>query len=336
VDRRCDVWAAGVIAWELLAGRRLYGKRSETETLLAVVQQVPPKLREVKPDIPAQLEAVVARALTPDPEARIADAGALGEQLEEAWKAYTGVATTREVSELVRAAVAPAVAKRKVAIERVLAVRDGVSGSRLPELLASPEDSASGDSLVVGHDAAAEQDKESATGFQAVTSANRTRKVAAGVSVLGLALGGVILFALSRGLTTDAKSEVAAAPSSTPSVVVPPPPVSAPPPVAEKASVLLRANQKLTKVRIGRRNVDVAPASREVELELLPSEIGVELELEATSESGKIASASLGKNQGILKLEFESEPRHVPRSVPKPKPKPKPGDELAPTPFKKK
>ena len=41
LDRRSDVWAAGVIAWELLAGRRMFAKQSETETLLAIAENTP-------------------------------------------------------------------------------------------------------------------------------------------------------------------------------------------------------------------------------------------------------------------------------------------------------
>src|SRR5262249_46555975 len=36
VDQRADVWSAGVIAWELFAGRRLYGEAGSLQTLLKV------------------------------------------------------------------------------------------------------------------------------------------------------------------------------------------------------------------------------------------------------------------------------------------------------------
>ena len=81
VDQRCDVWAAGVIAWELLAGRRLFPNRNDTETLLAVVSSTPPHLREVKPEIPEALDALIAHALTPNLEARCPDVKTFRERL---------------------------------------------------------------------------------------------------------------------------------------------------------------------------------------------------------------------------------------------------------------
>ena len=52
IDRRCDVWAAGVVAWEMLARRRLFKGKKEAEALLALVTGIPPRLRTVRPELP--------------------------------------------------------------------------------------------------------------------------------------------------------------------------------------------------------------------------------------------------------------------------------------------
>ena len=81
IDRRSDVWSLGVVLWELLALRRLFGRRSDLELLRAVAEEpiVPPSL--VRPEVPPELDAVVLRALERDPGARYPSARALARDL---------------------------------------------------------------------------------------------------------------------------------------------------------------------------------------------------------------------------------------------------------------
>ena len=60
LDRRSDLWSAGVIAWEICAGRRLHEEGNDAATLLEIVSRAPPRLRTLRPDLPAALEDVVA------------------------------------------------------------------------------------------------------------------------------------------------------------------------------------------------------------------------------------------------------------------------------------
>src|SRR5690606_7461695 len=63
LDRRCDVWAAGVVAWELIARRRLYTSEDDVSTLLKIVTERPTRLREVAPHVAPELDEAVAWAL---------------------------------------------------------------------------------------------------------------------------------------------------------------------------------------------------------------------------------------------------------------------------------
>jgi len=59
IDRRCDVWAAGVVAWELLARRPLWERGAEDIALLIkLVTEKPQRLSSVAPDVPAEVDEV--------------------------------------------------------------------------------------------------------------------------------------------------------------------------------------------------------------------------------------------------------------------------------------
>jgi tRNA A-37 threonylcarbamoyl transferase component Bud32 len=66
-DRRVDVFAAGIVTWELLTGQRLFASASELETLKRVDAAfvVPPS--RINPAVPYALDQVVLRALARDP-----------------------------------------------------------------------------------------------------------------------------------------------------------------------------------------------------------------------------------------------------------------------------
>lgn len=81
LDRRVDVWALGVVAWELLAGRRLFRRETELETMEAILGQDIPLASEVMADVPAELDAIVQRALARDPDARYPTARDMGRDL---------------------------------------------------------------------------------------------------------------------------------------------------------------------------------------------------------------------------------------------------------------
>ena len=64
LDRRADVFALGVVFWELLTGRRLFDYKSEAETLTAVCSGGVPAPSRYQSGISPQLDAIVLRALS--------------------------------------------------------------------------------------------------------------------------------------------------------------------------------------------------------------------------------------------------------------------------------
>jgi serine/threonine-protein kinase len=71
VDARCDIWALGVIVYELLARRTPFLADTLTELCFKVAQETPPRLKELRPEVPDELDAVVMRCLEKDPDKRI-------------------------------------------------------------------------------------------------------------------------------------------------------------------------------------------------------------------------------------------------------------------------
>jgi serine/threonine-protein kinase len=81
VDRRADVFALGVVLWELLAFKRLFRRPTPAETLVALMSEPIPPPSECSPLAPPELDAVVLKALERDPDARYATARELGRDL---------------------------------------------------------------------------------------------------------------------------------------------------------------------------------------------------------------------------------------------------------------
>jgi eukaryotic-like serine/threonine-protein kinase len=66
-DQRADVYALGLIFYDMLVGRRrLERSTSPMVEMMGRLEEPPPRLRTMAPDLPEQLEAIVSRALDPD------------------------------------------------------------------------------------------------------------------------------------------------------------------------------------------------------------------------------------------------------------------------------
>lgn len=82
-DLRTDIFAAGIIMWELLANRRLFFGKSDVETVNMVRAAKIPSLSQINPEVSPALEQIINKALAKDPGQRYASARALGEELAE-------------------------------------------------------------------------------------------------------------------------------------------------------------------------------------------------------------------------------------------------------------
>ncbi|MDF2695384.1 MAG: serine/threonine protein kinase [Labilithrix sp.] len=82
VDARTDIWALGVILYELLTKRVPFYAETVTELVLVVVTEKEPPVRALRPDCPEGLEAIVARCLQKQAEHRFQSVVDLVQALE--------------------------------------------------------------------------------------------------------------------------------------------------------------------------------------------------------------------------------------------------------------
>jgi serine/threonine-protein kinase len=120
VDRRADVYAAGVMLWEAATGRRLWPGKNEVEILATMLREAPPSPRFVRPETPAALEAICMRALARDPKDRYPSAAALVADLEGYLARRPDAMSMRDVGGLVAAVFAEERRKTSALIDETL------------------------------------------------------------------------------------------------------------------------------------------------------------------------------------------------------------------------
>ncbi len=83
VDARTDIFAVGIILWEMLAGRRLFLGETDLETVRQVQAARIPSVRELNPQVTPELEQVILKSLTRDPNTRYLTARDFGRDLND-------------------------------------------------------------------------------------------------------------------------------------------------------------------------------------------------------------------------------------------------------------
>ncbi len=206
VDRRADLWAAGVVLWESLTGERLFATTDDAEsTLAAVLTEELRSPREKRPEVDDALERVTMRALSRDPGGRFASAAEMADALEAA----APPASARELAAWLEEVARPSLDELRAVLREVEAA--AISTSEASSVRSLAVAATAGDET--------RSDVVTASGPRET----RARKGASASWMVPTALAAVAVVALSgfavrARLGTPAAPSLAEVPPSSPSV----------------------------------------------------------------------------------------------------------------------
>jgi serine/threonine-protein kinase len=354
LDRRCDVWAAGVVAWELFAGRRLYASDDDLSTMLRVATEPPPLLRTIVPQLPQAVEAAVAGALAMKPEGRHETALAFSKALATACRPTVGVAELDEVAAWMASHVTPKVSRQRVQAARTRAPRDAPEKTRVEGAQPLPEED-----LISLHSEAVnprgastvllprqEVQEPGANPFTDGVSVvarhwRAARSIAPGprafvvAGVLGVLLVlSISVWRASAMHRNDRSTETQVAPAALPSASVTASADWSPVPAATSTTLRLRANAAIASLRVNDHDVPMARPASVIDVDLAGFVREPSLSIDAVTADGRHAGVAVPPGATQVRLEF---PPPVPPPAPPPRPaSPRPTSRtapLAPSPY---
>jgi len=97
---RSDLYACGVVLYQLLAGSNPFRGEMPSETLHRVMSHVPPRLRSLRADLGAAVDDAIARAMEKDPAKRFDSAGAFAAALRAA-RTWSEAEATAEMASVI-------------------------------------------------------------------------------------------------------------------------------------------------------------------------------------------------------------------------------------------
>jgi serine/threonine protein kinase len=224
LDRRADVFSAGVLIWETLAAKRLFKADNEAATLQRVMNEPIPSLTRIAPHLSVELAQAVARGLERDPDQRFASAAEFADAIEAAADGRDGIADSRDVAAFVKETLGQELEQQRDAVRAWLARSEPSQAA----VLAPPITS----SVSVAAMSLPDGARPSQTGITASLGPRRSRALIALVALLGAVAAGAAGFVLARSRPREnPRVVVLATPARQPVA-----PVVITPPVADSAA----------------------------------------------------------------------------------------------------
>jgi serine/threonine protein kinase/tetratricopeptide (TPR) repeat protein len=119
VDQRADIYAWGLMLYDMMAGRRRSGQqRDAMSEMMSRMQQAPPSIHTLEPHVPEGLEAVVAKSIDPNPDRRFATT----KDLIAALDALDAEGFAQHISQPTTPVAAGTMSRRNVALVAVLSL----------------------------------------------------------------------------------------------------------------------------------------------------------------------------------------------------------------------
>ncbi|WP_437629448.1 serine/threonine protein kinase [Sorangium sp. So ce854] len=139
VDHRTDIFAAGAILWEMLAGKRLFLGDTDYQTVKLVQQAQIPPLSGINKAVPPELDRIIARSLAREPDDRYGSAREFGRDLTNFLYRFGRPVSAYDIAEHVRSAMA--LRRRAPASEKASFI-DRLIEETLLEFTSIPDDKA--------------------------------------------------------------------------------------------------------------------------------------------------------------------------------------------------
>jgi serine/threonine-protein kinase len=120
LDRRTDVFSLGAVLFEMLVGAKIREATDEVNGFRQAASGVVRSARELRPDLPPAYEALLAKALDPDPARRFADAASFGAAIRELGRESERPVGPADLQELIELLNPPRRARSPVDLSRVI------------------------------------------------------------------------------------------------------------------------------------------------------------------------------------------------------------------------
>jgi len=142
IDHRVDIFALGIVLYEMLALRRLFQRKTDYLTFRAVMEQPIPDVRKYRPDLPGGVADALLRVLDRDPDTRFETARQFGTALLDGF-ATVGIRpwTQGEIGDFVRTHFSDELGKRSAQVANVVhRTKSGFNARSTMPLLVHAED----------------------------------------------------------------------------------------------------------------------------------------------------------------------------------------------------
>ncbi len=292
IDFRSDIFAAGVILFELTTGKRLFKSSSEYDTLKLICESEYPLPSDVAPNYPAPLERIVMKALAKNRDARYASARDMQAELEAFVRHERLPVSTVTMASWMQSLFAEKLAEQKADLQDIKPLADQIA-AQYPAQDFAPTSTGS-------HPSAFEQSSTGAGAPGAVATIPPQKKSSVGVllgaGALALAAVGIGYFVLRERATATSESPTATAPAETATQL---PAAAQPAPAEQKASVRIESQPDGASIWI---NGDLKSETTPATIENLP--VGTDIQL-------KVSKDGFESYKETLRLEKGATPKLV-------------------------
>lgn len=272
IDFRSDIFAAGVILFELTTGKRLFKGTSEFDTLKLICESEYPMPSDIAAGYPAALERIVMKALAKNRDARYQSARDMQRDLETFVRQERLPVSTMNMASWMTGLFAERLAEQKADLQGLKPLADQIAAQYPPQQEFAPTSTGS-------HPNSYDQSKTGAAAPGAVASIppqpKRSAGVFLGIGALAVAIAGIGYFALRKSADTASRETASTTEPAASSAAA----VSAAPVAEAKASLTVESEPAGAAIWI---NGDLAKEVTPATLTNLP--VGQDIQIKVSME----------------------------------------------------